>query len=71
MKYTIKESKEPGWWVVTDTENLVVLKFQEHKFNETQEVTILEDSNLSALQLSRIMRELGDWVAQNHIDKVF
>ena len=29
MKYTIQESEEPGWWVVTDTENLVVLKFQE------------------------------------------
>lgn len=38
MKYTIQESKDPGWWVVTDTENLVVLKFQEHKFNETQMV---------------------------------
>lgn len=21
MKYTIQASKEPGWWVVTDTEN--------------------------------------------------
>lgn len=45
MKYTIQESKEPGWWVVTGTENL------------------------SALQLARIMREIGDWVAQHHIDK--
>lgn len=24
---------------------------------------------LSALQLARIMREIGDWVAQNHKDK--
>lgn len=38
MKYIIQESKEPGWWVVTDTENLVVLKFQEHHFNETEMV---------------------------------
>lgn len=29
MKYQLQESKEPGWWIVTDTENLVVLKFQE------------------------------------------
>jgi hypothetical protein len=71
MKYTIQESKEPGWWVVTDTENLVVLKFQEHKFNETQKVTMLEDCHLSALQLARIMREMSDWVAAHHIDKVF
>ena len=69
MKYTLRESKEPGWWVVTDTENLVVLKFQEHKFNETQKVTMLEDSNLSALQLARMKREIGDWVAAHHIDR--
>ena len=49
MKYTIQESKDPGWWVVTDTENLVVLKFQEHQFNGTQKVTMLEDCQLSAL----------------------
>lgn len=30
MKYQLQESKDPGWWVVTDT--------QEHKFNETQMV---------------------------------
>ena len=47
MKYTIQESEDPGWWVVTDTENL------------------------SALQIARIMREVGDWVAQHHIDKAF
>lgn len=71
MKYTIQESQDEGWWVVTDTENLVVLKFQEHKFNETQMVTMLEDCNLSVLQLARIMREMSDWVASHHIDKVF
>jgi hypothetical protein len=71
MKYTLQESKEPGWWVVTDTENLVVLKFQEHKFNETQMVTMLEDCQLSALQLARIMREMADWMAAHHIEKAF
>ena len=71
MRYVIKESKEPDWWVVTDTENLVVLKFQEHKFNETQMVTMLEDCQLSALQLARIMREMGDWLAAHHSEKVF
>ena len=49
MKYTIQESKEPGWWVVTDTENLVVVKFKEHEYNETQQTTMLEDCNLSVM----------------------
>ena len=71
MKYIIKESKEPGWWVVTDTENLVVIKFQDHKFNETWKVTMLEDCNLSALQVARVMREIGDWLATHHTEKVF
>lgn len=71
MKYLIQQSEEPGWWVVTDTENLVVLKFQEHRFNEPQKVTMLEDCNLSALQIASIMREMGDWVAAHHIDKAF
>ena len=71
MKYIIQKSETPGWWVVTDTENLVVVKFQEHKFNETQQVTMLEECNLSALQIARVMREMDDWVAAHHIDKVF
>ena len=71
MKYTIQESTEPGWWVVTDTENLVVLKFKENQFNETQKATLLEDSNLTMMQLARVMREMGDWVAAHHIEKVF
>ena len=71
MKYKLQKSQDPGWWVITDTENLVVLKFQEHKFNETQMATMLEDCHLSALQLARIMREMSDWVAAHDINKVF
>ena len=71
MKYKLQKSQDPGWWVITDTENLVVLKLQEHKFNETQMATMLEDCHLSALQLARIMREMSDWVAAHDINKVF
>lgn len=56
---------------MTDTENLVVLKFKNHDFNNTQKVTMLEDANLTALQVARIMREMGDWLALHHIDKIF
>lgn len=71
MKYLIQKSEDPGWWVVADTENLVVLKFKEHKFNDTQQVTLLEDCSLSALQMARVMRKMGDRMATHHIDKVF
>jgi hypothetical protein len=71
MRYVIKESETPGWWVATDTENLVVIKFQEHRFNETQQVTLLEESNVKAMAIARIMREMGDWLAAHHSEKVF
>lgn len=71
MKYLIQKSKDPGWWVVTDTENLVVVKFKEHEYNETQQTTMLEDCNLSVMQIARVAREMADWIAAHHIDKVF
>lgn len=72
MRYILQASNDtPGWWVVTDTENKVVVKFKDHEFNDTQKVTLLEDCHLSALQAARIMRELSDWLAAEHYDKAF
>lgn len=56
------------WWVLTDTENGVVLKFEQHKFNETQEVTILEDKEMSpniAQNLASILQDFGQWMWEN------
>lgn len=71
MRYKLTESETPGWWVVTDVENLVVLRFKEHEFNETQKVSILDESRINPMALPRIMREIGDWLAAHHIDKIF
>lgn len=71
MQYVMQQSETPGWWVLTDKDNGIVIRFEEHKFNATQQVTILEECSLSALQLARVMREIGDWAARHHSDKVF
>ena len=71
MKYVMKKGKTPGWWVFTDKENGIVIKFQEHKFNDTQQVVMLEECSLSAQQIAGILREMGDWVVRHHADKVF
>lgn len=71
MNYIMQKSEQPGWWVATDKENGIVIKFKEHAFNETQKVTILEECSCSALQLARFMREMGEWVARDHPDKAF
>ena len=35
-RFRLEQSTEqPGWLVLTDTENLVVIRFQEHQFNDT------------------------------------
>ncbi len=62
-----KSTEQPGWWVLTDTENLVVIRFQEHQFNDTQKVIVLDESSLLkdsdyANKLANIMSEMGDYM---------
>ena len=67
-RFKLEKSKtDEGWWVITDTENLVVIKFKEHMFNETQKVSIIDEDKLKrsgnmANTLSRIMSEMGDYM---------
>ena len=71
MQYVMQQSETPGWWVLTDKNNGIVIRFEEHKFNDTQQVTMLEECTLTPIQVARVMRELGDWVVRHHADKVF
>ena len=67
-RFKLEKSKEQsGWWVLTDTENLVVIKFEEHKYNETQKVYLLKESEMISspdieTKLARIMREMGEYM---------
>lgn len=59
-------------WVCTDRRNGIVCRFSAHKFNSSQEFTFLEDiEKPDALSIARIMREMGDWLKENHYDKIF
>jgi len=66
---------EPGFWVATDTENGIVIKFAEHRFNDTQKVTLLGGDDFAteaeALSVSTHLRELGDWLRKHHYDTIF
>ena len=72
-KYLLQKSdKRPLCWVLTDTENQIVCRFIEGQFNETQQITLLEDADPRiALAMPRIMREMADWLAKNHYVLVF
>lgn len=66
-KYLLQQSTDKGWWVATEKTNGIVIKFQEHKFNDTQKVTMLEDiPHPDALAIARQIRELTDWLVINH-----
>ena len=71
-----KSQEQPDWWVLTDTMNLIVVRFEEHKFNETQKVSILEESKFlnmdnCALELAHIMTEIGDYMFSHWYSIVF
>ena len=70
-KYIIQQSTRPNKWVLTDTENGVVITFEDGKFNDTQKVTMLDGTHLTANELATAMRELGEWVVRYHSSKCF
>lgn len=71
-RFILQPSQEKeNWWVLTDTENQIVVCFEDKRFNQTQQVTMLEDVDTpNPLVIARMMREIGDYLAINHRDKV-
>ncbi len=72
MRYKVEPSKgNPGWWVVTDVENMIVVKFKEKEFNETQKVTMLNDAEGKDVSFfARIMGDMGKYLFENYKDIV-
>lgn len=71
MRYVLQSSKSVAdGWVCTDTENRIVVEWRQGLFNETQNVVMLDDYHGDVMDLARLMREMGDWLAVNHEDKV-
>ena len=61
-------------YVCTDAENGIVCRFKAHKFNETQTFTVLDETKLNSFsptQLAHVAKEMGDWLRDNHYDKIF
>lgn len=56
-------------WTVSDAESGVSIEFREGLFNETQKANVpdnMQDSD--AMTLAKVMREIGDWMAENHAE---
>lgn len=71
-RYILQKSQDlPDRWVLTDTREGVVIRFEEHRFNDTQHVTLLDDSRLlrdadAANKIAHIMQEMGGWMRRCH-----
>ena len=71
-KYIIQQSStHPNKWVLTDKGNGIVVTFEDGAFNGTQKITVLDDTHLTANELAKVMRELGEWVVKYHSIKCF
>lgn len=70
-RYIIQKSDTPNYWVCTDQANGVVCKFEQGNFNDNQEFTLLEDAGHSANELAKLASEMGEWLRENHYEKIF
>lgn len=65
-----RSTQQENGWVLTDTENMIVVTFEEHKFNDTQKVTLLDGNDVTsmdeAMKRVRALREMADWLSINH-----
>lgn len=54
-------------WTVSDAESGVSIEFREGLFNETQEMKVSDKAlDVDAMKTASILREIGDWMAENH-----
>lgn len=65
-----RSQKTKHGWVCTDLDYKVVVTFIAHRFNDTKKITFLEDAPTDYLERARVMREIGDWLSENHNDKL-
>lgn len=67
-RFKLERSVEtPGWWVLTDMVNLVVVRFEEHKFFGTQKVSVLDDSKFTwvdgrSKELGQVMTDMKEYM---------
>ena len=73
MRFKLQKSElKHNHWVSSDTENGIVCIFENGDFNESQEVTFLKDvKKPNPLKIAEYMREMSDWLVENHKEKLF
>lgn len=69
-RFLLERSKDdPGGMVLTDRKALIVIRFKETAFNDTQRVSFISDETESRpdiKEITRALRLMGDWLALRH-----
>ena len=66
-RYDLRPSEEKdGWWVVTDKENLFLVRFEAHRYNETAQILPIEEFPLDAQKVPTMLREVAEWLMMYH-----
>lgn len=66
-RFVFGESKEKtNWFVVTDTVEMFVVRFEKGRYNETAIITPLNDNISSDLQSATSLREIGEYLVKYH-----
>lgn len=56
-------------WTVSDAESGVSIEFREGLFNVAQKVSVPDHmQGTNAINVASVMREIGDWLAENHAE---
>lgn len=74
-RFTLRSARDDDKLIATDTDNAIVLKFRAHAYNTTQEVHVIDESDFAgvdgALRLATCLRELSEWLYQEHREILF
>ena len=66
--YLLQQGSLPNTWVATDLNTLMVVRWEDGKFNETSKFTPINE--LPPLDMATVTRLLVDWLTQNHKEKL-
>ncbi len=71
-RFILQPSRKKGSWVATDKAHGIVITFREHRFNDTQEITLLGGDTFGsveqAMAVPTALREIADWLRKEHYD---
>ena len=63
----LQPSKEEGWYVLTDRELLIMLRFRAGDYNGSQQVKMIDESRVKdPMDIATSLRLMGDWMLKYH-----